>query len=486
MDYNDKESPYRIHTLLHDYAKSLLKEKEASEARQGHFACFQNFAQSYADVDLIDRNDKVQAFETFYPQMMQALANFEQEYNVKNSNLKSKQLQSAIELIDILDKRWALHDSFDAQVKWLAIGYDVARKIKKPLKQAGFARRVGRVNGWLGELDDGLKWMKKCATALGSSKSREANTIRAHMYIHRASLKYQKNSLKEAGKDCADGVKMVTQKSQPGIYAEGYNLLGVIKIRTNQLSSASELLEKSLSAWKQVGDQYQISRVEENIRSALYYLGDIASLRSAEEAGLKYWEQFPERIQYATALTNRGLVHYIDEEYETAVELHKRAMQISDSHGHSRLSALTRVNLAYPYISLGKYDEAETLLNESMAVQEEHDIMEYWINAKCCQAELEIGRGHYAEAIKFAEVAVKLAEEDDDPLEKGTALRALGQACYLNGDLKQAKEHLENSLTLLREDEYKYEVYLTLRALGKMDNSYDGEAQSLAKEIGLR
>lgn len=497
---------YRMHALLHDYASSLLTDEEATEARQGHLACFQNFAQSYADVNLSERsNSRTQEFELFYPQMMQALTNFEQEYKLKDSKLKNTQLRSAIGLIDILDKYWTLPGDPDKQDKWLEIvlnqnkwlefAFHISSKIHWPLKQADLARRVGRVKGWQAELDEGLEWMKRCESTLINDISVEANAIRALMYIHRASLEYQKEALETAEADCKCGLDMVTTDNQPRIYAEGYNLLGVIKIRTNQLPQALELFEKSLSAWKQVGDQYQVNRTEENYRSALYYLGDIAQLRAAEEESLQYWKQFPNHIQYAAALTNRGLVRYIDEEYGTAVELHQHAMELSNTLGSPRMRALTRLNLAWPYISLGKYDQAENLLNESLNIQEEYDIQEFWIDAKRCLAEVEIGRKNYINAIELAEIAVNLAKENDDPMEEGAALRVLGQACHLNGDLKQASKHLKKSLALLRKNEYKHESYLTLQALGKLYSSMGDtkkaqatfiDAQSLATEMGLR
>jgi tetratricopeptide (TPR) repeat protein len=484
---------YHLHALLHDYAKEVLESQEKTEARLGHFEHFQAVAESYATVALSDRNDdKVKEFEIFYPQMRQALENFGMEFNTKNSKLKSGQLRSAIELIDVLDKYWILHDSFNDQVKWLGFGYDIARKAKLPLKQADFARRAARAAGTLGQLVEGFKWMKRCETALGSRKGREANAIRALMYVHRASLYYRQGEFDKAEKECMRGVGSVSQKIQPKIYAEGYNLLGVIKIQTSRLSLSLKDFEKSIAAWKKAGDQYQIYRTEDNRRSALYDLGNINYLREVEETGLQYWKQFPDSLEYAAALTNRGLVHYIDGEHEKSAELHEEAIEKSDALGEPRLRALTRDNLAWPYIALGKYDKAEELLKDSLKIQE--DSNEFSVDTKRCLAEVEIGRKNYPKAIELAEIAVRLAKDEDDPLEEGAALRVLGLARHLNGDSNQALKDLKKSYSLLSNNEYKYESYLTLCAMGEIhhhtgDSKKEGEAnkqaKALANEMGL-
>jgi tetratricopeptide (TPR) repeat protein len=154
------------------------------------------------------------------------------------------------------------------------------------------------------------------------------------------------------------------------IYAEGHNLLGAIKIQNGDLDTALEAFQKSLSAWIQAGDQYQINRVEDNIRTTLYYLGDIANLRKAEDASVHYWEEFPNRIELAMALTNRGLVYGLDGEHGMAIKLHTRAIEISDLLGVPRIQAMTRVNIAGSYLSLEKFDEAENHLQKSMEARQ--------------------------------------------------------------------------------------------------------------------
>jgi len=50
----------------------------------------------------------------------------------------------------------------------------------------------------------------------------------------------------------------------------------------------------------------------------------------------------------------------------------------------------------------------------------------------------------------LAEEFLTLAEHQDDPVLKQTGHRALGQALFLIGELAPARDHLGNSLDLLR------------------------------------
>jgi tetratricopeptide (TPR) repeat protein len=335
--------------------------------------------------------------------------------------------------------------------------------------------------------------MERCQTALGENTSEAANAIRALMYIHTAAIYYQQSALDRAEEKCQSGLSLIGAQKQPKIYAEGCNLLGAIKLRTGNLAVAQKEFEQSLSLWKQVGDQYQVKRVGDNLRATLRRLGDLAQMRKIEDEILQYWEKFPNNIHFAMALTNHGQTLGNDGEYKAAIELQQRAMSISDLLGVQRIRALVRVNLAWSLIALGKYDEAEGYIKESLVIQTEFKTTESWVEAQRGLAAVALGRKLGGQAVELAQIALQLAREEHDRLEEGAILRVLGQAYQLNGDLVQSREHLENSLTLLRENGYKYESLLTLQALGKLyealgdakARSVADEARSLAAEMGL-
>jgi len=496
QEVNDgnEEKVYRMHALLHSFSNGLLEEKEIRDARLRHFYCFHNFIIRYANARLSDI-DSLEDFNVYLPQLVKALDNFEILYNMNDSEINNTELKMAIKYIEVMDQYWTVHDRFDDQIRWFEFAYNISRKIRSRINTANFARRLGRIKGWKGEIEDGLNWMNKCSIALGNNKSKEANTIRAKMHIHRASLLYQKNQLNLAMKDCMRGLKLSSEKRLPEIYAEGYNILGAINLRKNRLPQALEAFKKSVSIWKRINDQYQVSRVDDNIRSTVYYLGNIAELRKAEEEGLKYWSKFPDSKEYAAQLTNRGLVYYIDGENKEAIEFHTKALGLSEKLGYQRLIALAKTNLAWPYISLGRYSLAERLLKESLKLQRKIGNNEFELDTRRCLAEIEIGRGNFSRAIKIANSIAKIAKDDQNDLDEGAALRVLGQAYHLKRDFTKSAQCLEKSYSILIEDGYKHEALLTAKALtdlyydtrnNKKTLLYSEIIRTLSSETGIK
>ena len=398
-----------------------------------------------------------------------------------------------IDFVNLLDPFLEAKNENVKRVKWLEEAYYCAEKMEDRLAQADFATRMGHALGWLGQLDKALDWMAKVEIALKGNRTSSARQIRARMYIQRSSLYFMKRDVGTAEKDCLRGLKLSVTADQRN-FAEGCNLLGVIQSIKGNISQALPWFEQSRKNWEALKNEYEMARVDDNISIAHFYLGNIAQSCAAGKASLQYWQSDQRRIEFAMALTNLGIDYQCQEKYQKAFKLHKDAITISDRIGVQRIRALTRVNIAWPCIALKEFSQAGAYITESLQIQQEFNVKENWVEAHRAQAEIALGRKLGAQAFDLAQKALDLAREDENPLEEGAALRVLGQACHLTGDLAQARQHLETSFSLLREN-YKYESFLTLQALAGLYNE-TGEpekaqaaaenAQTLAKEMGLR
>jgi len=479
---------YEMHNLFHDYIQSFLVDEGATKARQNHFDFFQRVSQQLEETHPNTWGDTMQTLEALYPEIKQALTNFKQEQITPDN----ERLQKSIQMIETLEKYWKVWNQVDdEQIRILEEAFGYATMLNNTIRQADFARRLGRAKTLLGDWEGGLSSMRQCEIALGDDNSEQAKSIRGHMFIHRAAIYYANEDLEKAEKDCKKGLRIVTPKKQLEIYAEGQNILGAIKLANSELSMAYQAFQESLLAWEKVGDEFEIYRVKDNLRTVRYYLGDIGYVREEDEAALQSWKKFPYSIGYASALTNLGLIYYVDQRYEDAIQKHKESIERSETITDPRIKTLARDNLAWPYIALGMYDEAENILKESLEI---YGGGEYSFDAQRCLAEVEIGRGNYPKAIDMAEAVANGAKEEKNILEEGAALRVLGQAHRLSGDHEKAREELEKSFSILRDHEYKYESFLTLqelinlhRATGETEKMQEETniAQNLSKEMGL-
>jgi tetratricopeptide (TPR) repeat protein len=487
LTYDDSNDRYRAaHTLIHTYAQTYADGKASIFSKEKRSKAIDALIEHFFKLLQTTQLDELPDDEEAH--ILAVLHRIKERYDEHVSAT-----QQMVDFVKLIDLSWESRNEHEKRVAWLEEAYACAERTGDALAQADFATRIGRALGWLGRLDEGLEWMGKVESLLKGNEGSGAQEARARMHIQRSALYFMKKDILAMEKDCRRGLKLSAATDHRNL-AEGYNLLGVTRAVKGNLLGAVAAFKKSRKSWQALKDSYQIARVDDNIGSAHYYLGKLARARLASEKSLQYWEGHPRRIELAMALTNLGLVYQCQGEHELALELHRRAIKISDRIGVQRMRAMTRVNIAWPCIALKNFNGAESYLAESLEIQAQYHTEENRIEARRAQAEIALGRRRNAAAIKLAQNALDLAQQDQDPLEEGAALRILGQAYHLNGDREKAMECLEKSFVQLNENQYKYESFLTLRALSNLYGDMDDveqehrmaqNAQALSREMGL-
>ncbi len=495
LQYNQENERYILsHSLMHKHAKEkAIVSSNKDLALTNLIEYFHKKVESWSYKDL-------HQFSLDEPHILVALQTLKER--ISPSSHQTCQLM--IDFVNLVEPFWGYLSKFQRQIDWLEIAFECAQFTGDKYVAAALLRKIGRAYGWLGKLDKGLEKISEIDFLTEEEKSIDQNGVIAHMYIHRASIYFQKGKLKNTFEDCNNAIELISREKHPHIYAESYNLLGAAQGSLGKFKEAGKSFKESLAIWRELKDEYQVYRVEDNIRNALYYSGFIGQLRSEEEKSLDYWSKYPERMEYAMALTNRGLTHHIDGDFKQSIELQLKAIDVSDKLKIHRMRALSRLNIAWPYLTRGirenkpvHVNEAEKYLQESLAF----DSGEFAIDAKRCLAEVEIGRKQYEKAVDLAEKTLSLVRdendpEDIDPLEEGAVLRILGQAHRLKGNLADAQENLEESFATLggykdleddNEDIYRYEAYLTayeLCFLYEAINDLD-KLDDIRKRIGI-
>lgn len=208
------------HPLVHTYAEERLIQSDSNKTK-----ITKRFIDYY--FNLVQENKEKAEFlplvQKEYPHILKVL----KVINVKEEETAP---ESMIDFVEGLDKYWQVHSQYNTQEKWLQKAYDCTSILEQPLTQASFAQRIGRAFSGLGELEEALSWMAKGEKDLKDIEGREANSIRALIYIHRASALYLQNNLSEAKKNCIDGLNLADEHRQGALVAEGCNLLGSIYV----------------------------------------------------------------------------------------------------------------------------------------------------------------------------------------------------------------------------------------------------------------
>jgi tetratricopeptide (TPR) repeat protein len=217
---------------------------------------------------------------------------------------------------------------------------------------------------------------------------------------------------------------------------------------------ALEIFRKLQDHWGEAGALHNLGMIEE-------YTGDWAAAAAAYQQALDLAEKLGDIERQTELESSLGILQTKRGDYDDAVVHLTQFLELAGSHLKEQMI------YAYPaladlWIRRGELEEAEASLDEAERLALEMPLKSRLPEIYRLWAELRLAQGRIQEALTFAERAVTLAGELEelDPLEKGTALRALGQALVAAGRAEPATIALEQSLQLL-EDRDTYEAART-------------------------
>ena len=153
----------------------------------------------------------------------------------------------------------------------------------------------------------------------------------------------------------------------PSLKAKALHREGVLAFRQRDEAAARELLDRSLTLYREVGD-------DEGAGRALNLLGYWHE-ESFHEAAALYARIGNER-GLAIARTNLGGMRLAKGDYGAAVELSVEAIELSRAVGDEINRSVTLLNLAYALLELGRADEGRTALREAVELAHSLDFKE--------------------------------------------------------------------------------------------------------------
>jgi tetratricopeptide (TPR) repeat protein len=132
--------------------------------------------------------------------------------------------------------------------------------------------------------------------------------------------------------------------------------------------------------------------------------------------------------------------------YAAARQLHQEALRIAREVVNRRATAMALLRLADAELFVGQYEQADALYAESLAIFRS---INYQRDIAMCligQAMLAIRRSRSEEGAQIAKHALTIARSIDDQLTIGVALRVLGVALAMCGDIASGERYLEEAI----------------------------------------
>ena len=225
--------------------------------------------------------------------------------------------------------------------------------------------------------------------------------------------------------------------------SEEYDAIGELDSAIHVVKLAKEAADRLSLVIKQAEANYYIGYYHDingNLTEALNYY----------EAARQLYQELDIKEEVATCINSKGVAAYLKGDFEMAMEFLLESLSYCELNEIDRVALNTLVNLGVVYRITNKNEQAiqtyrktvrlsEELNEISMTAVSHHNLGVAFTFSK----ELDSALHHF-------NIALKMYEELNAPLDIGWALTGIGEAYYLTGtDNKKAREYLLQGLDQL-------------------------------------
>ncbi|MEO1246466.1 MAG: diguanylate cyclase [Pseudomonadota bacterium] len=212
---------------------------------------------------------------------------------------------------------------------------------------------------------------------------------------------------------------------------------------------AVEIGKTVLEEATESGDRAQEAAALRVLAIARYFQADFPHALERAVAAERLYRELGDPDRQASLLSLMGAIHGSSKQSDRALEVYRRALDVSREAGASHGEAIVLMNLGKTHFDLGNYDEAvsryeqsigrfEALMAEGQPVRPDALLF-----ARMGIADALLRQGKPEQTIERAEAV--LAATGQDGLVYQNALAILGEAHLDRGELQQAEEYLNRA-----------------------------------------
>jgi tetratricopeptide (TPR) repeat protein len=163
------------------------------------------------------------------------------------------------------------------------------------------------------------------------------------------------------------------------------------------------------------------------------------------DRALQLYGELGDDIGLGEAMFYRGLVYQMQNQNQPARKCFDQALQLTKKTGDERMQSFVVRHIGYLEETAGEIDAARANFRESLELRQKNDMKVFVPFAMILLADFEGEQKHSAEAIRFAEQAIQLAESGNSPRALYSAKLTLAKLYLENGQTTAAKELAEQS-----------------------------------------
>lgn len=225
-------------------------------------------------------------------------------------------------------------------------------------------------------------------------------------------------------------------------------LAGEAELRLGEPRAAAALLRSTIPLLGRRGDAAALRRAMNLLGAAAFELGELAEARDAFARALEMASADGDHLLVARATNNLGAIANLRGERERALAHFQLAIPAYQQLGHTVGLAESCHNIAIAYRDARQLTEADEYERRALEYAKEAGSDSVAAMARTGRAELSLLNGDPQLAEIGAEMAAREYRRLADPIGEADALRLVGEARAIAGDLASAMPVLDESIRL--------------------------------------
>lgn len=183
--------------------------------------------------------------------------------------------------------------------------------------------------------------------------------------------------------------------------ASSENSIGNCYLVLNQFEQAIKQFEKAKKMEAHLGNDLGLAINNQNIGHSNEELGNLDSAYHYYQISLEYNNKINSDIGRVICKTSMSQVHIKKGEYQKAIDLLKSVIPIARASDDQFHLAFCIVNYGWANMEIGNLEIAETYLKEALAIAEEFDLQDSYVETNDLLSRLESKKGNYKEALDY-------------------------------------------------------------------------------------
>ncbi|GMQ24181.1 hypothetical protein Aoki45_08630 [Algoriphagus sp. oki45] len=200
------------------------------------------------------------------------------------------------------------------------------------------------------------------------------------------------------------------------------------------------------------------SRAQENLGWIYYRRGQWQKSFDYSTKAYESAQLAEDKLQAARIMNNLGALYYEQQNYDKAIEQFRKGFELALQVGDISTQIRSLNNIALNFTQSGRQDSALYYANRSIAINESAGSPYLLSFANRVIGDVYLAKGEYDKATAIYETSLDMARAQQVKSFEAGVLHRLGNAYFLNGEIRKAQVLLTYAVDFCRENQFLDEL----------------------------